>query len=177
MNVSRKINSEFQAITNSTINVHVFTNNSYKETMHFVRKDLTTYSRFTCTYKCENAGYYYFNVTLVDNYFPNGLILFEHEVEIELGGLIDPIPPPDPSPIPNPVPNPIDLPFDLDGIKLAIFASILTAFVVLGVIWIGRKIKFRIQTGENRDILEKIMTLDQLEVRKNREQVLFGDWD
>ena len=64
-----------------------------------------------------------------------------------------------------------------DGIKLAIGASMVTSFVVLGVVWIGRKIKYRIQVGENRDKLEKQINLDQLKVKKNKKQFFFDDWD
>ena len=99
--------------------------------------------------------------------FPKGLTLFEHELQMELPTPENPIPPPDPTP------NPLKL----DGTKLAIGASMLTAFAVLGVVWIGRKIKFRIQVGENKNTLENQVNLDQLKVEKNKNQFFFDDWD
>jgi len=177
VNVSRKINSEFHSISNSTVYVHVFKDDSYRETLNFTKIDFTTYSKFICTYEFEDAGSYYFNVTLVDIFFPKGLILFEHELQIESRIPIDPTPPPDPTPLPNPIPNPINLPFDVNGMVLAISASIITAIVVAFVVRGGRKIKHRIQVGENRDIKEKVVNTDQSKVKKNRKQDLFEDWN
>ena len=169
VNISRRISSEFQAIYNSTVNVHVFKDNLYIETLNFSRIDFTSFSRFTYTYECEVAVHYYFNVTLVDRFFPNGLFLFKHEIQSDLW-----IPP-------DPVPTPINPPIKVNGIFLAITASAITAFAAVVVILSGRSIKQKIRIGEDRDVIEKAENRSQKKKYSNKKrhknQVFFEDWN
>ncbi|MFX1569448.1 MAG: prenyltransferase/squalene oxidase repeat-containing protein [Promethearchaeota archaeon] len=170
VNVSRKINSEFHPIHNSTVVVHVFKDGLSGEAINFTKTDLTTYSKFSCNYKCEGSGNYFFNITLVDKFYPNGLFLFEYEIKPDLYIPSQPIPPPEPI-----IPPLFGL-FDLNGIILAILASIITAITVGGVIWCGNLIKKKIH-GETGDVFEKVIEKNQGSDMKQKYPVLFEDWD
>ena len=134
------------------------------------RIDFISFSRFTYTYECEDPVHYYFNVTLVDRFFPNGLFLFKHEIRS------DEWIPPDPMP-----PTPSPLPIEVNGIVLGTFASVITAITTVVVIWSGRKIKYKIRIGEDRDVNEKTENRNpkrkHSNKKRNNNQIFFEDWD
>jgi len=169
VNFSRRIGSEFQAVCNSTVRVQVHKNGVFSNSFNFAEKDFSDYSKYTYMYDCQDNIDYYFNITLVDNYFPNGLILFTYEVQSDPYTLPNSKPPPPPF---NAIP--------VNGIILAIIASIITAVASGMVIKYGRKIKLRIRNGEFREDFKKSKNKirDDKNHRKNRKnEINFSDWD
>ena len=149
----------------------IIRNNLYLETKNFTKEDQEGYSKFGLAYECKDDGDYYFNITLVDNFFPIGLFLFGYE--IQLNASISPAPPPPPSPI--------HLPIEVNGIILAIIALVITVITVSLMIKYGRIIKDKIRKGENRDVLEKAERITpknkDSEKKRRRTHIDFEDWD
>jgi hypothetical protein len=167
VNISRKLNSIFQPVFNSTVYVDIFQNNRYFDTKNFSRKDYTNYSRFTLNYD-YNANYStFYNITLIDAYHPNGLILFDYEIGYQA--------------------EPFTL--KLNGPILAFIALGISTGSVLGSAKVGQKIKRRksekqkAESDENSEDereenkkQEKInnSAQDQLEVAQ---KTVFNTWD
>ncbi len=145
VNISRKISSDFNAVCNSTVQVQVLINDFHIETLNFTRKDFSYYSEFSFAHKYINSGYYYYNISLVDNFFPEGLFIFDYAPN-QTVNLFSP----------EPIPPPINLPIEVNGIILSICASIITFVVVAITIKIGRGVKEKIHRGEYIDKREKI---------------------
>jgi len=170
VNISRRIGFEFQATSNSTIRGYVFKNEVSINSFNFTKMDFSNYSKYTFTYKRNDDVDYYFNITLVDSFFPNGLTLFEYEIQLGQSTPSDPAPPPPP-------------PFNeirVNGIILAIIAAFITAFVSGMVIKYGRKIKLKIRNREFREDFKKSENKiqdDKLSKRKSKNEIHFPDWD
>ena len=171
VNISRRVSSEFQAVYNSSLYIQVFENNNCTEVLNFTRVDFEDFSKFSFTYEVENTIDYYFNISLVDNFYPNGVFLFEYELQSELR-----------TPPNNPIPPvPIDLPIDVNGILLAFVAALITVVIMAIIVSKGRKIKEKVRNGGNRDALEKIEGISPRykysKQRRRNNNIDFEDWD
>ncbi|MFW9972959.1 MAG: hypothetical protein ACFFDF_22430 [Candidatus Odinarchaeota archaeon] len=170
VNISRRLGSEFQAIYNSIVRGHVFENGANINSFNFTKKDFSSYSKYTYTYNRNDDGDYYFNIALVDSFFPNGLTLFEYEIQSNPSTPSDPTPPP---------PPPVDSIY-VNGIFLAIIAAFITTFASILVIWAGRKIKLRIRNSEFIEEPEKTNNKirDTSPTERNKQKKIdFSDWD
>ena len=171
VNISRRVSSEFQAVYNSSLYIQVFENNVCTEVLNFTRVDFEDFSKFSFTHEVENTIDYYFNVSLIDNFYPNGVFLFEYELQSELR-----------TPPNNPIPPvPIDLPINVNGILLAFVAALITVVIMAIIVSKGRKIKERVRNGGNRDALEKIEDYTSRhkysKQRRRKNNIDFEDWD
>lgn len=133
VNISRKLNSIFQPVSNSVVYVEIFKNNAYLEAKNFTRSDNGNFSRFTlnCLYN-ENFTTFY-NVSLIDSFYPHGLILFEYEIVYEI--------------------EPFSL--RLNGPIFAVMAVGISTLTVVVTAKLGRRIKNRKSDEEDKEIREK----------------------
>jgi len=72
-NVSYEFASGKSPADNTRIYATVFKNGSYYETENFTRDDYADYSKFTLNY--NNSDEYTFNITLIDDFHPDGILL------------------------------------------------------------------------------------------------------
>ncbi|MFX1310051.1 MAG: prenyltransferase/squalene oxidase repeat-containing protein [Promethearchaeota archaeon] len=168
VNISRRVASDYQAIQNSTVKVHISRNKAYIGTFDFIHRDFSDYSKFTYIYECDADGDYYFNITLVDDFNPRGLVLFDYELQRDSSSPIDPTPP-----------KPANV-IKVNGILLAIGASIGTTIISLLVIKQGRKIKLKIYNGkfkENPNKYDSRSREKKQSDKKNTNEISFNDWD
>ena len=138
INFSRKFFSGFQAVHNSTIRVDISLEEEYFETKNFSRKDFEDYSQFSLIYKHKIKGNYTFKATFYDDFYPNGLFLFEYNTKSEF----------------SPKPNPIK-PINANGWPLAIFGVILSIALAAIVMKGGRWIKTKLKEDRKREIINK----------------------
>ena len=167
VNISRKLSSDFNAVYNSTVKVQVLINNFPVETLNFTRRDFSYYSKFNFTHEYINSGYYSYNVTLVDTYFPDGLFLFDYSPNQTV--IQD---------LPESIPTPIIIPFKVNGYILAISALIITIVVVAITIKIGRRIKEKIHNGNVNDKREKThRSRPEEKYSENKKRSFFDFWN
>jgi len=126
INFSRKFFSGFQPVHNSTVEVEIALEYNYLETKNFTREDFDDYSKFSLIYDHIVEGNYTFKATLFDEFFPNGLFLFEYDTRSGT----------------STTPNPLK-PIKVNGWPLA----------VSGII--GRWVKNKPTHNKNRDVINK----------------------
>ncbi|MHA1932956.1 MAG: hypothetical protein ACW96X_10470 [Promethearchaeota archaeon] len=138
MNFSRKFFSGFQPVHNSTVKVEISLEEEYFETKNFTREDFDDYSQFILIYKHIIKGNYTFKATLYDNFFPNGLYLFEYDTTSDL------------------IKNPDALkPIKVNGWPLAIGGVIISVALTALVIKGGRWVKIKLDQGRRREVINK----------------------
>ncbi|KKK79292.1 hypothetical protein LCGC14_2834970, partial [marine sediment metagenome] len=81
VNISRKFSSKILPMYNSTLFVEILIDNMLIEVTNFTRKDFTSHSTFSLDYKYIIPGDYYFKIKLYDNFFPEGLTLFDYNTQ------------------------------------------------------------------------------------------------
>ena len=167
VNISRKLSSDFNAVYNSTVQVQILINNFLVETLNFTKRDFSYYSKFIFTHEYINSGYYSYNVSLVDTYFPNGLSLFDYSPNQTVN-----------QDSPESIPTPIAIPFKVNGMILSIIASIITIVVVAITIKIGRSVKEKIHRGEYNDKRTKTqISRTEKKYSENNKHSFLDSWD
>ncbi|MHA2269483.1 MAG: prenyltransferase/squalene oxidase repeat-containing protein [Promethearchaeota archaeon] len=162
MNFSRKFYSGFQPLHNSTVEVDIFLANEYFETKNFTREDFDEYSRFSLIYNHIIRGNYSFQATLFDEFYPNGLFLFEYNPGSEV--------------IDNPDPL---KPIKANGWGLAIAGIIISVALAAVVIKGGRWVKNKLNEDRNQEIINKSSdhpTHRDDENTNNRRNKYYGKW-
>ncbi|MFX1477389.1 MAG: hypothetical protein ACFFCI_04585 [Promethearchaeota archaeon] len=81
INISRKFSSDFEAVYNSNIIVDIRYKNNYLTSRNFSREDFDDFSRFSFIFECVLEGEYKFEITLYDEFYPQGLFLFDFDTE------------------------------------------------------------------------------------------------
>jgi len=138
MNFSRKFFSGFQPVHNSTVEVEISLEDAYLETKNFTREDFDDYSQFSLIYDHIVKGNYTFKATLFDEFFPNGLFLFEYDTRSGT----------------STTPNPLK-PIKVNGWPLAISGIIISVALTALVIKGGRWVKNKWTQDKNREVINK----------------------
>ncbi|TFG26076.1 MAG: hypothetical protein EU533_00045 [Promethearchaeota archaeon] len=147
VNISRKLNSVYQPVSNSVVELEIFKNNEYLDTKNFSRTDYTNFSRFVLS-SPYNANYsMFYNVTLIDNYHPQGLHIFEYEIILEV--------------------EPFSL--RLNGPVVALFGVGISTLVVGSSVKLGRKIKSRKAGNEEQEEVKERSQKNKKDKGKNIE--------
>ncbi|KKN04796.1 hypothetical protein LCGC14_1093880 [marine sediment metagenome] len=136
VNVSRKFSSQFQPVYNSTLIVDVLISDTLLETTNFTREDFESYSKFNLNYEYKVPGDYYFKVRLVDNFFPEGLTLFDYNTQ---SGQMEPD---------------SQVQLKVNGEILAVAGVGITIGLVVFVIKSGRWIKIKIKEGDKSEVMK-----------------------
>jgi len=89
INISRIFSSGFEAAYNSNIIVDMFWENDYFTSKNFSRDDYEDFSKFSFFYKFDIEGSYRLEITLYDEFYPQGLFLLQYNTEV---GANDPTP-------------------------------------------------------------------------------------
>ncbi len=160
INISRKFNSGFQPVYNSTVSIDIIKDDQDLVTLNFSRKDYISYSKFTLTYGYNGLGKYFFNIIIIDDYFPNGQNILSYLQTIS-----------EPDPFELKVKGPI-----LAGLSVAISATSMVA-IVKG----GRWVKGERKKEKQRDTSEKIenekQKKDSNEEISDLKESAFKDWN
>jgi len=90
INVSRIFSSGFEAVYNSNIIVDMFWENTYFTSKNFSRDDYEDFSKFSFFYEFDIEGSYRLEITLYDEFYPQGLFLLQYDTEV---GAYDSTPP------------------------------------------------------------------------------------
>jgi hypothetical protein len=138
MNFSRKFFSGFQPVHNSKVKVEISLEEEYFETKNFTREDFDDYSHFSLIYEHIVEGNYTFKATFFDEFYPNGLFLFDYDTRSGKSS----------------IPNPIK-PIQFNGWRLAIVAVIASLALTTVVIKGGRWIKDKPKHDRKREIINK----------------------
>ena len=157
INISRKFNLEFQPVYNSTVSTDIFKDDIYLTTLNFSRKDYVSHSKFTLTYGYNELGKYFFNIVIVDDYYPNGQNILSYLQTIS-----------EPDHFELKVKGPI-----LAGFSLAISASIMVA-TVKGGRWIKGKDKKEKQIDQGEKVKNEVQISDE-DINDLKDSA-FKDW-
>ena len=82
INVSRIFSSGFEAVYNSNIVVDMFWDNYFLTSKNFSREDYEEFSKFSFFYEFETDGSYKLEITLYDEFYPQGLFLLQYNTDI-----------------------------------------------------------------------------------------------
>ena len=143
-NISYRFSSGNTPADNSRVYVTVYKENVYHETENFTRKDFSEYSKFTLDYNYSDNAEYTFNITMVDAFNPNGLILYNLTRSSNLPSN-PPVPIPDPDPIPTPPSNEPNTDWFVSSIIIGLGLSLVVTVVI-----ITRKLVKKRKTYTNR---------------------------
>ncbi|MFX1345890.1 MAG: hypothetical protein ACFFAI_12340, partial [Promethearchaeota archaeon] len=77
INVSRKFSAHFEPVYNSNIIVDMSLGGTYFGSNNFSREDFEDFSQFSFVYEYIVEGEYEFEITLYDEFYPQGLFLFK----------------------------------------------------------------------------------------------------
>ena len=143
VNISRKFSSKIQPMYNSTLFVDILMDNILIKVTNFTRKDFTSHSTFTMNYKYIIPGDYYFKVKLFDNFFPEGLSLFEYNTQTDLKNLE------------------LREPLNANGEVLAVAGVGITIGLVVFVIKSGRWVKIKMKEGNKREVIKNEKSITQ----------------
>ena len=164
VNVSRKFSSGFQAIHNSTLRIDIFIEKTHIESKNFTREDFSEYSRFYFNYDHPTEANFCFEITLIDDFFPNGLFLFEYDTRNEQEIPINP-----------------QNPLEANGMILAIIGVVITVGLVAGVIKVGRWVKIKLDQDEKTPVNKvktKVTKKDDNNPDNNENQDrYYNDWN
>ncbi|MFX1487576.1 MAG: hypothetical protein ACFFBI_00390 [Promethearchaeota archaeon] len=151
VNISRKFSSEFQPVHNSTVKFQIYLNNTPFGTINLRGRDYTNLTSFRCDYLCMWKGNYHSVVTLFDDFFPNGLLIFTYDFE---RGIYKP---------PR-LPEPLGASRWILGVGGVIINTLLVVGIVKGGRWIKKKLKKDVKTDQKCSVIEDF------------EQDQFGKW-
>jgi len=160
VNVSRKFSSQVRPVFNSSLIADVMIDKLLLETTNFTREDFTSYSKFDLDYEYKVPGNYSFKVYLVDEFFPEGLFLFEYDTKSN-----------------QVIPEP-QIPLNANGEILAVVGVGITVGLVALVIKIGRWVKEKVKEGNRREEIENRIPINQNnEVNDKLKGISFEDYD
>jgi len=163
VNVSRQFSSEFHPVFNSTLYVDIFLGKQHIETKNFTRKDFGSYSEFNLIYDYNIDLVINFEISLVDEYFPDGLFLFEYSTD---SNEFSPPKPPDP--------------VKLDGNVLIIIGIAITVSLVALAIKTVGWIKIKLNKNDEEIIKKKAKANSARKENENDDNStnkVFRDWD
>ena len=134
VNISRRLNSVYKPVANSVVQVDIIQNDEYLDTKNFSRTDYANFSRFTLS-SPYNANYTtFYNITLIDNFHPQGFLIFDYEIIPEV--------------------EPFTL--RLNGPIVALLGVGISSLVVGSTVKVGRRFKNRnIDKDEEQEVKEK----------------------
>ncbi|MFX1385435.1 MAG: hypothetical protein ACFFBP_23705, partial [Promethearchaeota archaeon] len=114
----------------TTIGAIFYENDSIYNTVDFIREDFAEYSKFSLNY--NNSEHHPYNVTLLDEFNPNGLILHS-----SISTIREPDPGPGPNPDPKPDSNsdsePSEINWDIIILIIVLLGSLITGSLIVGV--------------------------------------------
>lgn len=163
VNFSRKFFSGFQPVHNSTIEVEISLEDEYFETKNFSREDFVDYSQFSLVYKHIVKGNYTFKATFFDEFFPEGLFLFEYDTRSGIDDKSNPL-----------------KPIKVNGWPLAIGGVFISVALTALVIKSGRWVKNKLTQDRNREVInntrDKPTYKDNNKKPKTKRDKYYGKW-
>ncbi len=160
INISRKFNSGFQPVYNSTLSIDILKDDQDLITLNFSRKDYISHSKFTLTYGYNGLGKYFFNIIIVDDYYPNGQNILSYLQTIS-----------EPDPFKLKVSGTI-----LAGLSVAISASIMVA-TVKGGRWVKGERKKEKQIDQGEKVKKEVCKTGSNGDFNDLKDSAFKDWD
>ena len=171
INISRNFSPGNESLYMSVVGVDIFRNNSHIQSQLLNHEEFPEYSQFSLSYTFKNSGDYYFNFSLIDDYYPSGLFLFDYEAQQIVNQEIPPIPP-----SPNPIPDKIKI----KGPFLALLGLGITIIAIAGIVKTGRWIKREENEGRRECISfqeKSVRQEDPVEKFRDIRQIIFDDWE
>ncbi|KKM28129.1 hypothetical protein LCGC14_1567760 [marine sediment metagenome] len=130
------------------------------ETTNFTREDFESYSKFNLVYEYKVQGNYYFKVKLVDNFFPEGLSLFDYNTQSDQ------------------IETDPQEQIKANNEILAVVGVGITIGLVVFVIKSGRWVKIKIKEGDKREVIQNEKTIAQKsELNDELNVIKFEGWD
>jgi len=165
INVSRKFSAHFEPVNNSNVVVHIFLENTYLESKNFTREDFEGFSKFSFIYEYIIKGAYKFELTFFDEFYPQGLFLFEYDTQKEEGS--------------HPIP---EKSIEANGWLLVVVTIAINIALVIGVIKGGRWVKVKLKEDGKREPIKKTEPKIQKREHNNMLEELkqsssFKGWD